>query len=100
MKSFYVKYWMEDGGWMLGGVKKSESCRYQRREDAQSRIDGIAELYPDRKVEYEIVESQLTPEIFHHCVDSSATCVGCRCGGCKKILTSQDAADAGQRDGD
>lgn len=96
MKSFYVKYWMEDGGWMLGGVTKSRSCRYQRREDVQQRIDGIVDLYPNRKVEYTIIETKLYPEIFHHCPDAPATCVGCRCSECKKVLTEQDAIDAGK----
>jgi len=93
--SFYAKYWAADGGYLLGGIKQSQTSRFQLRADAELRLAGIVDVHPGRQIMHTIVESKMYPEIFYHCQDAHATCVGCKCSGCGKILTEEDAITAG-----
>jgi len=95
--SFYAVYHSLDGKTLVGGVIDSETSRFQRREDVETRISSIKEVNAGRKIRFQIIESELPPEIFHHCNDVPATCVGCVCSGCGKLLTDADAEAAARR---
>jgi hypothetical protein len=95
--SWYVRYRSTDGRTLLGGVMQSETSRFQFRKQVEDRIEGIKDVHPGREVHFDILESSLPPEIFYHCDDAPATCVGARCSGCGKLLTGKDALSAARR---
>jgi hypothetical protein len=74
---------------LLGGVVRHESSRYGRREDAETRMQGIHEFNEDAICE--IVESDLFPEIFPHCEGAVPQAINGRCEFCRKVLTVEDA---------
>ena len=39
--SYFATYWPLHGGTMLGGVRKSKSSRFARREDVQGQEGSI-----------------------------------------------------------
>jgi hypothetical protein len=82
---------------MLGGVLDGCTSRFQLRLDLDRRIASIKDVHPGREIHFDIRESDLAPEIFHHCDDAPATCVGCLCAGCRKLLTEKDAEAAVRR---
>lgn len=88
--SFYAKYRCTDSGCLLGGVKESQTSRYQTREDAEKRLLNIIEVNSNRCTG-EVLHSNLPPEIFYHCPGHPATIVGGKCFGCGKVLTKDDA---------
>lgn len=92
-KSYFAKYWSTNNVPLLGGVRSSQSCRYQRRGDAELRLEIVKEVNGDRCVG-EIVESDLFPEIFIHCGVGPSQAVGCKCFRCHKTLTAEDAKRA------
>jgi len=92
--SYFVKYWSKDNKPLIGGVLCSQTSLFQRKTDAETRLQWIIEIHSTREVGYEIIESPEPPEIFHHCANSLATCVGCICNGCGKVVTEQDAKEA------
>lgn len=90
--SFTVKYHATGTMPMLGGVKKAISSRFQRREDAETRMKQIIACnhLGGRTIEAEIVEDKGYPEIFVHC-GTIPTCIGAKCPSCRKTLTVSDA---------
>ena len=42
--SYFATYWQKHGGTMLGGVRKSKSSRFARREDAEARLESAIEI--------------------------------------------------------
>jgi hypothetical protein len=95
--SWYVIYRALDGKTLIGGVLDGHTSRFQLRGDLDLRIQSIKDVHPGREIHFDIRESPYPPEIFHHCDDAPATCVGCRCAGCKKLLTEEDAIAASRR---
>jgi len=97
MRSYYVRYWAEDGKPMIGGVFQSESSRFQRRQDAELRLAAVREVHEGRQINGEILESGWYPEIFLHCPEpSEPQAIGGKCFGCGKLLTVADAEKAGE----
>jgi hypothetical protein len=95
--SWYVIYRALDGKCLLGGVMDGCTSRFQLRSDLDLRIESIKDVHPGRKIHFDIRESDLPPEIFHHCDDVPATCVGCICSGCGRLLDEKDAEAAARR---
>jgi hypothetical protein len=91
VRSFIVSYRAKKGC-LVGGVKESQSCRYQRFKDARTRMQGILDANGDN-AEAIVTTCQQAPEIFVHCGDV-ATAIGCLCPSCKKLLTIRDARKA------
>ncbi len=89
-KSYFATYSSTDNGFLIGGIKNGMTSRFGTREDAQLRLDGIIEVNGGR-VCGEIRGSSGYPEIFVHCGDKSATCIGARCPSCGKVITVADA---------
>lgn len=87
--SYFASYRSTDGKTLVGGVLQSQTSRFQKREDAQLRLDQIKELN-GAHCEGEIHSSPFAPEIFVHC-GTIATAIHCKCPGCGKMLTIQDA---------
>lgn len=91
-RSFVANYWStEEGQYLLGGVKRSTSCRFQRKRDAEDRLQGVVDVHRPGLVAGEVVESPLVPEIFVHCAGAVPQAIGGRCEKCRKILTVTDA---------
>lgn len=94
--SYFATYWTKHGGTMLGGVRKSKSSRFARREDAEARLESAIDINRSAGVEVvgRINRSDRPPEIFHHCgsTDLPAQAIGGRCFSCGKKLTRADAA--------
>lgn len=93
VRSFILTY-RAKVGLLVGGVKESESCRYQRLKDAKQRLASIQEANGKDNVEYIFTTCQKSPEIFVHCEGSEPTAIGCLCPKCKKLLTVKDARKA------
>lgn len=94
--SYYATYQSKGSGTMVGGVRKSKSSRFARREDAEERLASAIEINRNAGVEVvgRINHSNKPPEIFHHCgsTDLPPQAIGGRCFSCKKKLTRADAA--------
>lgn len=88
-RSYFARYWSTDGKTLVGGVLRGQTSRWERREDAESRLQQIVELNGDH-CKGEIVESPFFPEIFIHCGTMPQT-IGGKCFGCGKVLTVADA---------
>ncbi len=41
--SYFATYWPKHGGTMLGGVRRSKSSRFARREDAEARLESAVD---------------------------------------------------------
>lgn len=91
MPSFVLRYRAKKGT-LVGGVKESQSCRYQRMEDIETRLSTILEHNPDN-VEWRVVTTKKCPEIFVHC-GKVPQAIGARCPACGHILTLEDALAA------
>jgi hypothetical protein len=89
-KSFIARF-RAKSGFLLGGVKQSQSSRWGSREDAESFL-AAALKNNGNNAEGEVVESNGTPEIFRHCGEI-AQAVGGKCFGCGKVLTAEDARE-------
>jgi hypothetical protein len=77
---FIAKYWSTDEKrMMLGGVRKSESSRFETRKDAELRLQSAiaihAELDVPLTVSGEVIEVSGKPEIF-----SDGSTIGCKWG--------------------
>lgn len=89
-KSYFARYWSADPAkYLLGAVRRSESCRYGRREDAELRL-ACAQDANGAHCVGEVVESDEIPDIFLHC-GKYPQGVGGHCPGCRKLLTREDA---------
>ncbi len=89
-KSYFAVYHSTDNGFLVGGIKNGTTSRFGTRDDAQRRLDCIIEVN-DGRVVGEIMPSPYHPDIFVHCGDKSATCIGARCLSCGKVITVADA---------
>lgn len=89
-RSYYVSYWATDGGALLGGIARADSCRYQLKSEAQLRLQIVRETNGPDRCDGLVRTSAKYPEIFRHCGKYS-TAIGCHCPGCGKVLTLQDA---------
>lgn len=94
-KSYVAYYWATPGMLLLGGVKESNSCRYQTREMAEERLRVVRDVNGSHCAG-EVMRVRGVPEIFVHCGDV-ATCIGAVCPGCGKRLTVKDAQAASER---
>jgi len=90
VRSFYAKYRAIDGGWLIGGEKTGQSCRFGSREGAETRLQGTIDINGAGKCAGEVVESDKPPEIFAHC-GTMEQAIGGKCFGCGKVLTAVDA---------
>jgi len=90
--SWIAEYWATKG-LLIGGVKRSQSCRYQTRDMAKRRVETVLEAHGfdgrTNLIGWRIVESKKHPEIFVHC--RTATAVGCKCPDCGVKLSREDA---------
>jgi hypothetical protein len=93
--SYYAEYWSTDGKTLLGGVLRSQSCRYQDPLEAQHRLDQVLALHPGRCTG-QVKTSTRYPEIFRHCGSDAlpSQAIGGHCFNCKKLLTVADAKAA------
>jgi hypothetical protein len=89
IRSYFARYWATDGKTLIGGVLNGQTSRWERREDAEARLQQILELN-GAHCRGEIVESPLYPEIFIHC-GTIPQAIGGKCFGCGKLLTVADA---------
>lgn len=88
-KSYYAVYRAKTGT-LIGGVRSSQSSRFQHRADAQQRLDDTIEINGGN-CEGEVRESARYPEIFSHCAGSIPQAIGGRCFCCGKLLSVEDA---------
>lgn len=88
-RSYFACYWSIDGKTLIGGVIHGQTSRWERREDADIRLQEILELNGSH-CQGEIVESSLWPEIFIHC-GTLPQAIGGKCFGCGTLLTVADA---------
>lgn len=93
--SYYAEYWSADGRDMLGGIKRSQTCLYGTRLEAEQRLQGVQEVNAGVgcTVEGKIVVSPLPPQMFAHCPGYDSQTIGSPCFGCKKKLTKADARE-------
>lgn len=91
-RSYFARYWAKTGT-LIGGVSRSQTSRFQRRADAQKRLDDTIAINGGN-CEGEILGSDLHPEIFSHCAGSIPQAIGGRCFRCGKLLTVEDAKAA------
>lgn len=98
MASYYAKYLATGERYLLGGKSSSESCRYGAREDCEARLAQVIAINAEFGIECKgkVHKSHLPPEIFAHCPGFPAQAVGCKCFGCRKLLTAEDAEAANQ----
>jgi hypothetical protein len=94
MTSYFARYWSTDGHCLVGAVMQGQSSRFDDRADAEQRLAATLEINGPHCTG-EIVDSDLYPEIFHHCPGHPAQAIGGRCFGCGKTLTVQDAKTHG-----
>lgn len=91
-KSFYATYRATGKNTLLGGVRKSETSRFQVEADAQLFLDqAIIANGGEKLCVGEVHESPLPPQIFRHCHPTISQALGGKCFGCKKVLTTEDA---------
>ena len=88
-RSYFARYWSIDGKTLVGGVLRGRTSRWERREDAETRLQQTLELNATH-CQGEIVESPLYPEIFTHC-GTMPQAIGGKCFRCGKLLTAADA---------
>lgn len=88
-RSYFARYRSTDGKTLIGGALQGQTSRWERREDAETRLQQTLELN-GAHCEGEIVESPLYPEIFTHC-GTIPQAVGGKCLKCGKLLTVADA---------
>jgi len=94
MASYVAKYrCITPGRCLLGGVKNAASSRFQTRKMANDYIYAVLSAHDGLGIDIatEVVASDRAPEIFVHCGDGPATCVGGHCFRCHKLLTQGDA---------
>jgi len=97
--SWFARYWKTGDMCLLGGVDKSQTCRYGTREDAEARLAAVIQINGEagRSCDGAVEASTEAPEIFAHCEGRPAQCLGCKCFGCGQVLTlkiSQEWASA------
>lgn len=82
--SYVVFYRSADSSFLLGGVKQSETSRFEDREQAEQRAAGIVDIHaglvPPVRVITEIREVSKAPEIYR---DGST--IGCSWGRAKQF---------------
>ena len=88
-RSYFARYRAKTGT-LIGGVRQSQTSRFQSRSDAQRRLDDTIALNGGN-CEGEVVASDLHPEIFSHCPGSVPQAIGGKCFQCGKVLTVEDA---------
>jgi len=99
-RSFFVSYQAtKPGQSLLGGVKSSQSSRWQFREDAEHFLWTVLTTNKHSGIEAsgQISPSADYPEIFIHCGDGPSQAIGGKCFCCKKVLTIEDAKQAAAR---
>lgn len=99
--SWFARYWKTGDACLLGGVNKSQTCRYGTREDAEARLAAVIQINGEagRPCDGVVEASTEAPEIFCHCCGRPQQCVGSRCFGCGTVLTlriAQEWAEARQ----
>jgi len=94
--SFIVKYKAKPGCYLIGGVKESESSKWQLKSDAVTYAANLLNLQAEHMETPEIVEVDEPPDIFVHCPGYPSQAVGGCCFNCKKKLTELDAAACGR----
>jgi len=88
-RSYFARYWSTNGRTLIGGILRGQTSRWERREDAETRLQQALELN-GAHCEGEIVGSPLHPDIFIHC-GTIPQAIGGKCFGCGKVLTVADA---------
>jgi hypothetical protein len=93
--SWFARYRAVGSMPLLGGVDKSQSCRYGTREEAECRLAAVIQINGEagRPCEGEVEPSPEAPEIFAHCEGRLAQCLGCKCFGCGVVLTLKIAQE-------
>jgi hypothetical protein len=94
-RSYYAEYWVIGSGTLIGGVRRSQSSRFGRRQDAEQRLSDTIDLNGADRCEGTVHESDKYPEIFIHCGPGPAQAIGGKCFRCHKELTVDDAKQAG-----
>lgn len=95
-RSYYAEYRaVLPGQFLIGAVRESRTSRFQRRADAEARLEGAIEVNGGiSRCVGEIHASSLWPEILVHCEGRPPTAVGARCSGCGQTITVQIAKKA------
>lgn len=93
MARSYIARYRAKTGTLIGGVSQSQTSRFQRRADAQKRLDDTIAINGGN-CDGEVIASDLHPEIFSHCGGSLPQAIGGRCFRCGKLLTIEDAKAA------
>jgi hypothetical protein len=96
-RSWYAVY-RAKSGLLIGGVRGSRSSRFGSPEDAHLRLESALQINREagNECDGEVHASHLDPEIFVHC-GRHAQSIGGKCFECGKILTKDDAREAGDR---
>jgi len=95
-RSYYAEYWViGKATTLIGGVKRSRSSRFGRRQDAEQRLRDTIDLNGADRCEGTVHESNQYPEIFIHCGTGPAQAISGKCFRCHKVLTVEDAKQAG-----
>ncbi len=87
--SYFARYWSTDNRTLIGGVLQGQTGRFERREDAETRLQQTLELNGVH-CEGEVAESHLYPEVLIHC-GAMPQAIGGKWFGCGKVLTVADA---------
>lgn len=98
IKSWVARYRATEG-YLLGGVRMSQSSRFGSESDARLFLETALDINKSAgvKCEGDVFPSSLPPEIFAHCEGTWAQAIGGLCFGCKKKLTKKDAAEYAKR---
>lgn len=98
-RSYVAEYWATEDtaaweGFLLGGKKRSRSCKWQRESDAAQSLATALDInrQAGRPCDGRVISVDDVAELVVHCGEHPQS-VGGRCFGCGKIITAEDCRE-------